>query len=211
MTTEHEAALTTLVNGLPVAEINPGKTFNMGAAAVYYASRLRWPIFPVHHPAPNLSAPNGLACSCGRDCASPAKHPLTVNGLLDATTDLDQIRTWWQRWPHANIGARTGATPDGIGLDAIDIDGDEGWTTWKQWHTDSPDQIPPMVCEAFTPGNRKRRPGRHRLIEACGTRNTTHALPYIDLRGEGGYILVAPSQGITGPRYAWLTAPVVMP
>lgn len=208
MTTEREAALTTLIDGLPVAEINPGKTYSMGAAATYYATTLRWPIFPVHHPVPDLAAPGGLACSCGKDCASPAKHPLTPNGLLDATTDLEQIKAWWSRWPSANIGARTGAAPDGIGLDAIDIDGDDGWQTWREWLTASPDAVPPMICEAFTPGNRKRRPGRHRLITACGTTNTTHALPSIDLRGDGGYILVAPSQGITGPRYSWMTAPV---
>ncbi len=207
---EHERALTTLVDGLDVAEINPGKTFNMGAAALYYATQLGWPVFPVHHPVPDDTAPNGLACSCGQDCASPAKHPFTRNGLLDATTDTDTIRGWWERWPLANIAARTGSVESGgIGLDAIDIDGDEGWQTWRQWMQDSPDSVPVMVCEAFTPGNRKRRPGRHRLITACGTTNTTHALPNIDLRGESGYVLVAPSQGITGPRYCWLTAPVV--
>lgn len=209
MSAEHEAALTALVDGLPIAEIDPGKTYDMGASALYYATKYRWPIFPLHHPVPNMAAPNGLACSCGKDCASPAKHPLVLHGVLEATTDVEVIAAWWKRWPLANIGARTGYAPDGIGLDVLDIDGDEGWQTWKQWASDDPFGVPEMVCEAFTPGNRKRRPGRHRFIAACGTSNTTHALPNIDLRGSNGYVLVPPSQGITGPRYSWLTRPQV--
>ena len=67
--------------------------------------------------------PNGNQCACpaGADCHSPAKHPLTPNGLNDATTDDDKIREWWSRWPAANIGLPTGLT-----FDVVDIDGAAG-------------------------------------------------------------------------------------
>ena len=32
------------------------------------------------------------------------KKPLTTRGVKDATTDEEQIRAWWARYPHADIG-----------------------------------------------------------------------------------------------------------
>lgn len=48
-------------------------------------------------------------CQCpkGSNCASPGKHPLTQNGLDDATTDAKVVTSWLQKWQNANLGART--------------------------------------------------------------------------------------------------------
>src|SRR5215212_9797355 len=35
-----------------------------------------------------------------------AKSPITKHGHLEATTDPDQIKAWWGRWPIAMIGVR---------------------------------------------------------------------------------------------------------
>ena len=52
-------------------------------------------------------------------------------GWKDATTDLEQVRAWWTRWPDANIGY----TPRGRHL-IIDIDlrhqGKEAWAQLNQ-------------------------------------------------------------------------------
>jgi hypothetical protein len=45
------------------------------------------------------------ACSCGKPCSSPAKHPLLPHGLTDASSDPSKVRYWWERWPSANVGA----------------------------------------------------------------------------------------------------------
>jgi hypothetical protein len=34
------------------------------------------------------------------------KTPLTSRGFYDATTDPEVIRSWWSRWPDANVGCR---------------------------------------------------------------------------------------------------------
>jgi hypothetical protein len=39
------------------------------------------------------------ACPKGSDCSSPGKHPLTPNGLDDASNDPASITRWWTRWP----------------------------------------------------------------------------------------------------------------
>lgn len=48
------------------------------------------------------------------------KEPLTHHGVKDATNDLEQIRSWWSRWPQANIGL---AIPQGLLV--LDIDSTE--------------------------------------------------------------------------------------
>ena len=67
-------------------------------AALYYAT-LDWKVLPLHHT-------TGLRqCSCGKaDCSSPGKHPKTVHGVKEATTDPAIIKSWWKRWPDANVG-----------------------------------------------------------------------------------------------------------
>lgn len=66
-------------------------------------------------------------CSCrqGASCRSAGKHPRTANGLKDGSRDEAQVRAWWRKWPHANVGILTGA---GF-CDVLDVDaGDKGGT-----------------------------------------------------------------------------------
>jgi hypothetical protein len=54
-------------------------------------------------------------CSCadGPLCRVPAKHPRLRAGHNSAKVDTRQIEQWWNRWPHANIGIRTGGPRKG--------------------------------------------------------------------------------------------------
>ena len=85
-------------------------------AALAYAQRLGWPVFP---------------------CRPKGKEPLTTHGVHDASTDPGTITTWWKRWPEANIGLA-------CALDrvAIDVDprngGDESWGAVVRQHGDLP-------------------------------------------------------------------------
>ncbi len=51
-------------------------------------------------------------------CNPDQKRPLTRHGMLDATTDRDQIRTWWHRHPTANLAIPTGTAS----IDVLDVD-----------------------------------------------------------------------------------------
>lgn len=57
-------------------------------------------------------------CACGAAAGKckPGKHPLTRNGLHDASTETKVIGEWFRRWPSANLGALTNGRP------RIDID-----------------------------------------------------------------------------------------
>lgn len=139
-------------------------------AALWYAD-LGYPVFP---------------------CAPDQKRPLTEHGLLDATTDPEQIERWWTQHPSANVAIRTD------GLVAIDLDGSQ-----NAWMADAPDKLVELGVAAvsLTP-----RGGKHFIFRqpaSKGWRSSTGRLaPRVDTRADGGYILVAPSV-VGGKPYRW--------
>jgi putative DNA primase/helicase len=156
--------------------------------AIQYAER-GWHVLPLH------SVVDGK-CTCGKvGCTSAGKHPQTPNGLRSATIDLDTINTWFKYWPKANIGIATGAI-SGIGV--VDIDPKHGGGDTLDELTVKYGKIPDTV-EAITQSS-----GRHIIFQyEEGFRTTAGKLGRgIDTRGDGGYIVAAPSKGLLG-EYHW--------
>jgi putative DNA primase/helicase len=126
-------------------------------------------------------------------CRADRKEPATPHGVLDATTDETTIRTWWSRWPDANVALATGR-----GLVAIDVDVGAAWPT--QSERESIRQLRPPL--ARTP-----RGGWHIFFRVPGGhswRNSASRLAeHVDVRAEGGYVLVSPSRTEHG-RYVWV-------
>ena len=164
--------------------------------ALGYAGR-GWTVFPLH------SMLDG-GCSCRRPgCPHPAKHPVTRHGLLEATTDLDVIRRWWGRWPWANIGVATGAAS---GLVVVDVDPRSGGTESLARLQALMGSLPATLTAATGGG------GWHLFFTHPGVevRNTAGRLPGVaeplsglDLRGDGGYVVAAPSRHASGGTYRW--------
>ncbi len=159
-------------------------------AALYYAG-LDWPVFPLH-------TPDGQGgCSCGNpQCDDQGKHPRTRNGFKDATTDEATIRSWWTKWPNANVGIATGAA----GLLALDVDPGKGGAATLDdliaQHGPLPD-----TAESLTGGG-----GRHILFKAPNraVRSSAGKLgPGLDVKAAGGYIVAPPSLHRSGRRYEW--------
>ena len=156
-----------------------------------------FPIFPVHDPLV-LGDEDGHAayCSCGSQfCTNIGKHPRTPNGLHDATTDLGQVEAWWTEHPTANIGMPTGAAS---GYVVIDGDGSTGVTNVEEL------TLPEDAPRAETGGG-----GLHVFLRhpGGGTRIPNSAgklAAKVDVRGDGGYVCLAPSLHRSGRRYAWL-------
>lgn len=119
------------------------------------------------------------------------KRPLTKNGLLDASVDTIRIIEWWQRWPNANVGLRTGET-----FDALDIDGDVGRASLEAKTG--------LERAHSGPVSRTGR-GEHWLYQPTGMANAANLLPKLDFRGVHGYIVAPPSVHPDGHLYAWLT------
>jgi hypothetical protein len=136
-------------------------------------------------------AKQGIACF---PLKPGLKVPATARGFKDASTDTEQIRTWWTITPAANIGL-----PTGIRFDVIDIDGPPGYLSLDGMRQQ--DAIPPLLGKAYTSSG-----GRHLYVQPKpGRGNTARIFPGIDYRGLGGYVVAAPSiSAETGRRWAWI-------
>ena len=149
--------------------------------------RMRWRIFPCH------SIVDG-ACSCGKAaCGSSGKHPRTKAGFKEATDDEAQIRRWWTRWPDANIALATGS-----GIAVFDIDGEEGFREFQAFV-----QEHGRVPETLTSQTGR---GAHLIFatQAGAPSVRSAARGKVHVRGEGGYIILPPSNHISGRNYQWI-------
>ena len=128
------------------------------------------------------------------------KAPYTPHGCKDAKTDLRAIKSWWKKYPDANIGIATGSISGGIVVIDIDIDEDKGIygdESLREWEANNGEL--PETWRAIT-----GRGGYHiyyRTDEKI--KNTTNLYPGIDIRGEGGYVIAPPSLHMNGNYYQW--------
>ncbi len=107
-----------------------------------------------------------------------------------------QVRRWFDRWPAANVAVVTGAIS---GIVVLDVDprhgGEESLTRLALRNAGLPETV-----EAATGGG-----GRHIYFKHPGfeVRNRAGLLPGLDLRGDGGVIIVPPSIHPSGKPYRW--------
>ena len=151
-------------------------------------------MFPLHSP----QAEGGCSCNCS-DCASIGKHPRTANGVLDATNDLQTICDWWSEWPEANIGLATGG-----GVYVIDVDGERGRGSLTKLETEFGPLPRTLTAETGRDGGGQHR--FYRVPQGVELRNAAGKTlgEGIDGRGEGGYVVVAPSVHRSGREYRFV-------
>ena len=154
------------------------ETANPLAPALAYASS-GWPLFP---------------------CSPTDKSPLTRFGFKDATTEIAQLRKWWEKWPDAMIGLRTGRE---AGVFVLDVDRDEtsgidgfvALAALEKRYGNLPETL-----RSTTP-----RGGSHYFFSwRDGIKNSAGRLGAgLDVRGDGGYVILPPSHRADGQGYDW--------
>ncbi|MFJ8023006.1 phage/plasmid primase, P4 family [Streptomyces sp. NPDC096311] len=139
-------------------------------AALTYA-RMGWAIFPLR---------------------PLSKVPATQNGFKDATTDPAVITTWWTENPNANIGIATGAS----NLFAVDVDtkGNKVGAETLKSLTEEYGELPSTYTVQTWSGGWQHyfQMPEPRLKNSTGT-DKAGLGPDIDTRGDGGYVVAAPS------------------
>jgi putative DNA primase/helicase len=147
--------------------------------ALHYAKQHGWSVHPVN----------------------TKKQPITAHGRNDATRDEQAIRRFFRNG--AQIGVATGPESN---LFALDIDLDEarginGYETLEYLESIH-GPLPKTPCQ------RTGRGGMQYLFRhIAGLKNTTGKIGAgVDTRGEGGYIVAAPSRNQNGP-YTWVVSP----
>jgi putative DNA primase/helicase len=164
--------------------------------ALEYVGR-GWPVFPIH----SVDSDGVCSCSKGIECGKQAgKHPKTANGLHGATTDVEQIKRWFGTKSPPNIGLVTGARS---GLYVIDVDPKDGGPENLAQLEASHEVLPSTVT------SRTGSSGRHYFFkhqhDLPNSQGKVGFLgPGLDTRGEGGYVVAAPSRHRSGASYGWL-------
>jgi len=112
----------------------------------------------------------------------------------------DQIAAWCEKYPDANIGLATGKVS---GIVVIDVDGEEGVASARA--LDLPKQTPVA----------KTGRGWHVYLAHPGDGvrigNRAGLRPHIDVRGDGGYVVIPRSLHESGRRYEWIQGPDEFP
>jgi hypothetical protein len=128
-------------------------------------------------------------------CGVAAKVPTTPHGVKDATTDVNIIRQWWRTDSNYNIAVATGAVSRIFVVDVDGLDAEFELRKLEAEHGELPSSIEVITAR-----------GRHIYFQwpAQLVRNSAGRIgPGIDVRGDGGYVLVPPSVHPSGKKYAW--------
>lgn len=168
-------------------------------AALRYADD-GWQVFPLY------GITNGR-CDCGTKCDSPGKHP-RVAWTQEATTDQERIERWWTEWPNANIGVATGKRS---GIYVIDIDNKAsvevspgvlvgaGDNSIRQQELVLGGLNPTLTVTTGSGGTHLIYDYPEDMTDPLP--NRSGMLHSVDTRGDGGYIVAAPSTHVSGNRY----------
>ena len=143
----------------------------------------------------------------GRDCKDgPGKHPdHRTGGVYSATSDLGVIRAWWDEYPNSNIGLALGGE-SGFVIDVdrprgdSDLDGLAVWKNLLRIHGELPET---PVAETGSLGLHIRLMDRPGHETGCSKNDLPGLLgtKKFDIKGTGGYVVVAPSIHPNGRCY----------
>lgn len=204
-------------------------------AALRYAAR-GWPVFPCNPDTKRPLVPTVKEQEAGWCLIAGERRALKKGegGLHLATSDEATIRDWWTRWPKAMIGLPTG---EGVGVVVVDLDprivpADAMLKSLARFC--GPGAMPPCPLVRTQSGGlhlwfaypasgdegaaSRREPNEK--AEKIGNRAGLFAkapagLPaleetireHVDIRGQGGYVIVPPSRMSSGKRYEWEQVP----
>ncbi|HLQ27809.1 MAG TPA: bifunctional DNA primase/polymerase [Ktedonobacteraceae bacterium] len=142
-----------------------------------------WPVFPLHGKIPF-------------EFLTPGQKS---HGYKDATTDAEQIQTWWTLHPTASIGLATG---ERSGIIVVDIDPPQGYYSLKELQ-----QKHAPLPETRRSSTASR--GLHYFFQYPHDgnvyRNAVGLNNYegVDIRATGGYVVLPPSRLYDRLSYKW--------
>jgi|SRR5579872_168145 len=165
--------------------------------ATLYAKEQKWRVMPIW----NITEVYGeRMCSCpqGSDCHSPGKHPMLKNGVLEASSNTGLIKHWFHKWPTANLALACGIDSDILVIDIDSLKG--GNVSYANLATQYLQHYSYILSQT---GN-----GFHLYFKNLeGIKNKVGLMEGVDIRAEGGYVLLPPSNHLSGNKYKWLRDP----
>ncbi|PIZ31208.1 MAG: hypothetical protein COY40_02645 [Alphaproteobacteria bacterium CG_4_10_14_0_8_um_filter_53_9] len=174
--------------------MNPVNSFDEAvkqAATFYFHNGFK--CFPVH----GIREDGG--CTCGSvNCNNPGKHPATRNGLRDAVGTWVEYQALLAGRKGLNIAIATG--PDS-GMWVLDVDGPEGEASLQALIAKHG-----PICDGSLLAGQSTGKGHHVIFKHPGRKVFSRVKKLgdgLDTRGDGGYIVAAPSRHHSGRVYEW--------
>lgn len=154
---------------------------------------LGYPIFPVCSPL--MGTHQHKIDGQIKDCTPDRRGKNPMRPWKDYQSRLPtetEVRSWWTRWPDANIGMATGVFSGIVALDC-----DNGEARQSALERGGLEKAPAVWTGK--PG------GIHFWLAHPGypAKNFVREISGTDFRGDGGYILLPPSLHAKGARYRW--------
>ena len=141
---------------------------------------------------PPLRMPRaGLRCS--RACRAERCQPPDMAAATPQRSSADTA--WWRENPNYNVAVATGPVSKVFVLDVDGLDAEASLRKLEEQHGALPETV-----ESITPR------GRHIFFrcENGVVRNSAGAIaPGLDIRGDGGYVVLPPSIHPSGRPYVW--------
>ncbi|WP_428898434.1 bifunctional DNA primase/polymerase [Parelusimicrobium proximum] len=129
------------------------------------------------------------SCSAGAECRAVGKHPILKAWQIKASCNWHQVETWLKEFPSCNWGLATG--PES-GVSVIDVDGRNGGF-------ESLKALPEFKTFTVETGGGLHFYCRQEKDEQIKSRPS--ALAGIDIKGNGGMVVIPPSLHNSGARY----------
>lgn len=142
-------------------------------------------------------------CACKRpDCENEGKHPIAKAWQRQASSEESAVRDARRSRGDANVGIAMGGSTR---LIAIDIDGADGRASWEALEAEAGSPAP----DTLSSRSGRVDGGEHRIYRVPDSfdwrrvRNRVAMRRGVDVRADGGQIVVAPSRHKSGARYTW--------
>lgn len=131
------------------------------------------------------------------------KRPATKHGLNDWTDNPEQVRWWWTQAPTANVGGVMGLASGGVFAIDLDVheDAANGIKTLEEWEI-AHGKLPETWAQQTGSGGRQLF---YRTSQPL--KNSANSELGVDIRGDGGYVVLPPSMHPCGEPYEWLVSP----
>jgi hypothetical protein len=125
------------------------------------------------------------------------KIPLVKEWQKVATRDLAKLEAWAHEFPGCNWGVATGP---GSGIFVLDIDGEQGLAAVHAYHQQGK-EMPDTVTVSTGLGSHLyfRWPKGQSVLNSAGK-----LAKGLDIRGDGGYVVLPPSVHANGNQYAYI-------
>lgn len=146
-----------------------------------------------------IAADGGCTCTRGKSCGAAGKHPV-VAAWQRLPLDMEELDAMLASTWRFNLGLRCGPQRNGWNLVALDVDGPRSLLEPLEKKNG---KLPPTLTARTGSG------GLHLIYRVPPDRkigNRVKLAPGVDVRADGGQIVVSPSRHRSGTSYQWLDA-----